>query len=281
MSLFEKALWVIERNSDQTLTLDTIASACEVSRSHLANAFGAASGWPVMAYVRARRLSQAAEKLVDGAPDILSLALDSGYNSHEAFTRAFRDHFDVTPEEVRRRKNSGGLSLLRPLQLSTSRVRPPQPRLAELGRLRLSGLSAPCSPRDAASIPAQWQRFMSEFYDGISIKVERMPIGMCTVPDQDGNFQYVCAAEVEAFEDRDPALVHVVIEPGPYAVFEHNDHVSRIFDTYSAIWNDALPALGRRMVDGPVLEFHNDAFDPDTGLGGVQIWIPLEEASAS
>jgi AraC family transcriptional regulator len=34
--------------------------------------------------------------------------------------------------------------------------------------------------------------------------------------------------------------------------------------------------MGRTVADGPILEFHNDEFDPDTGLGGVRIHIPLE-----
>ena len=60
-------------------------------------------------------------------------------------------------------------------------------------------------------------------------------------------------------------------------VYVHDGHVSTIFDTYSEIWNEALPALARRVADGPVLEFHRDDFDPDTGLGELEIWIPLED----
>ena len=90
MSFPDKALWIIERNSTQPLTLDGIAAACGVSRSHLAHAFGTATGVSVMQYVRARRLSAAARALAAGAPDILSIALEAGYGSHEAFTRAFR-----------------------------------------------------------------------------------------------------------------------------------------------------------------------------------------------
>jgi AraC family transcriptional regulator len=48
-----------------------------------------------MRYVRGRRLTEAAKVLSDGAPDILTVALDAGYGSHEAFTRAFRDQFGV------------------------------------------------------------------------------------------------------------------------------------------------------------------------------------------
>ena len=68
-----------------------------VSRSHLAHAFGTATGLSVMQYVRARCLSDAARVLAGGAPNILTVALDAGYNSHEAFTRAFRDRFEESP----------------------------------------------------------------------------------------------------------------------------------------------------------------------------------------
>jgi AraC family transcriptional regulator len=102
MRIADRALWVIERNSEQALGLNDIAAACRVSRSHLANAFGTATGWPVMRYLRARRLTESAHRLAGGAPDIFSVALEFGYGSHEAFTRAFRDQFGQTPEQVRR-----------------------------------------------------------------------------------------------------------------------------------------------------------------------------------
>jgi AraC family transcriptional regulator len=230
-----------------------------------------------MKYLKARRLSEAARRLAAGAPDILAVALEVGYGSHEAFTRAFRDQFGRTPEEVRRQAGLDDLALVMPLELRTGRVRAPRPALRDMGRRLLVGLSAPCSFRETINIPAQWQRFMADHCFDIPRRVQQMPIGVCTAPDEEGCFRYVCAAEVEAFEDRRPALTYLEIEPGSYAVFEHNDHVSTIFDTYAAIWNDALPALARRVADGPVLEFHNASFDPETGLGGLQICIPLEK----
>jgi AraC family transcriptional regulator len=96
-----KALWYIESHLQGALTLDDIAAIGGVSRFHMVRAFAAATGLSVMRYVRARRLTEAARALANGAPDILSLALDADYGSHEAFTRAFRDHFGMTPEAVR------------------------------------------------------------------------------------------------------------------------------------------------------------------------------------
>src|SRR6266481_2548505 len=101
MNPAQKALWFIESHLGDALTLDEIAGVAAVSRFHLVRAFGAATGFSVLRYVRARRLTEAARALAGGAPDILALALAADYGSHEAFTRAFRDHFGVTPEAVR------------------------------------------------------------------------------------------------------------------------------------------------------------------------------------
>src|SRR5256885_14333817 len=98
MNPAQKALWYIEGHLDDALTLDKIAGIGGVSRFHMVRAFAEVTGLSVMRYVRARRLSEAARALAGGAPDILNLALEADYGSHEAFTRAFRDHFGVTPE---------------------------------------------------------------------------------------------------------------------------------------------------------------------------------------
>src|SRR3984957_19386777 len=101
MNPAQKALWFIESHLADALTLDEVAAIGGVSRFHLVRSFAAATGLSVMRYVPARRLSDAARALASGAPDILVLALEADYGSHEAFTRAFRDHFGVTPEAVR------------------------------------------------------------------------------------------------------------------------------------------------------------------------------------
>ncbi|HEY3740852.1 MAG TPA: AraC family transcriptional regulator [Bryobacteraceae bacterium] len=101
-----KALWYIESHTGEEITLDDIAQTAGVSKYHLSRAFGLATGCPVMQYLRGRRLTGAARALAAGAPDILAVALEAGYNSHEAFTRAFRGQFGLTPEMVRAQRQS-------------------------------------------------------------------------------------------------------------------------------------------------------------------------------
>jgi AraC family transcriptional regulator len=275
VSFPDKALWIIERNSTDPLTLDGIAAACGVSRSHLAHAFGTATGMSVMHYVRARRLSAAARALAAGASDILSVALEAGYGSHEAFTRAFRERFRQTPESVRDRRSIDGLALVGPLALRPGAdVRLDQPRIVDDQTVRVVGLAEPCSFETIINIPAQWQRFM-ECYDAIPSKRNQIPVGVTYSADDDGQFLYMCGAEVHRFGARSHDLLHLEIPPREYAVFEHRGHVSTIYETYRSIWNETMPATGRAVADAPVIERHNPTFNPRTGEGGLTLWIPL------
>ena len=103
MQAIGKALWFIEANVGDPVSLDDVARASGMSRFHLARTFAALVGLPVVAYARGRRLTEAARRLADGAPDILAVALDAGYGSHEAFTRAFTSAYGMPPATWRKK----------------------------------------------------------------------------------------------------------------------------------------------------------------------------------
>ncbi len=277
MSITQKAAWIIERNIDRPLTLAGLAEACGVSRSHLAHAFVAATGTPVVAYLRGRRLSHAAEALARGAPDILEVALDSGYSSHEAFTRAFRDQFGTTPETVRERGTVQG-RLLTPAYgadpFETRRI--PPPRIVDAPTILLAGLLGrfPQGP-STNGIPALWQRF-TPFMQAIPFQKPGMPIGVTRDTDEDCGFEYIAGLEVTKFGEMPAELEQLEITPRSYAVFDHVLHIAKIPETYRAIWDEALLQTGRKAVFAPVIERHKPAFNPRTGEGGVEIWMPLE-----
>ncbi len=275
MSIADKAAWIIERNSGRELTLNAIAEACGVSRSHLANAFGTATGLSVIGYLRGRRLSEAAKALAGGAPDILAVALDAGYASHEAFTRAFREQFDMTPERVRERASTGGLPLVGPVEFGTGAgayLAPP--RIAERPLMRIVGLSESISWSDAAHVPSLWQRFMA-FFPAIQERTVGMPIGVIFPAGEEGRFDYVCAVPVARVTGIPDGLVAREIPAHKCAVFAHDEHITRIGRTYDTIFNHALPENGLMQADAPVIEDHNPTFDPRTGEGGLTIWVPL------
>ncbi len=102
MSAIARAIWFIESHFAEDISLDDIAAAAGLSRYHLSRVFGLSAGRSISAYIRGRRLSGAALDLANGTSGILEVALEAGYGSHEAFTRAFREQFGVTPESIRK-----------------------------------------------------------------------------------------------------------------------------------------------------------------------------------
>jgi AraC family transcriptional regulator len=251
-----------------------VAAACGVSRHHLAHAFGAATGQPVMGYLRARRLSEAARALAGGAASILDLALESGYGSHEAFSRAFRARFGLPPEAVRRPGVLGTLGLTEPMQLADRS--PPgaaPPVFDRQGPVLAAGLRQRYRFEDLDAIPAQWRAFTPTYQARLAGRDHGPPIGVVTTGDDQGRLDYLCAAELASFADLPAGLSRLRIAAADYAVFAHDGHASAIRATYDRIWNHW--PCGRPAADAPSIERHNPGFDPATGRGGIRIWIPL------
>jgi AraC family transcriptional regulator len=102
-------------------------------------------------------------------------------------------------------------------------------------------------------------------------------VGIAQPADEEGRFTYMCAVEVSRFGAYPQQLTMLETPSRTYAVFDHSGHVSTIYATYTAIWNDVLPATGRTLADAPVLERHNPTFNPHTGDGGLTLWVPLAD----
>jgi AraC family transcriptional regulator len=277
MNPAQKALWYIEGHLAEPLTLDEIAEVAGVSRFHLVRAFTAATGVPVMRYVRVRRLTEAARALADGAPDILRLALEADYGSHEAFTRAFRDHFGVTPEAVRAATRIESSKLQEPIMMDSTELDHLTPPRFETGKpLLIAGVGERLTWEGGAAIPGQWQRF-HQAEPRIPDRVGKVAYGVCANGDDSGNFDYIAGVEVSDFSDLPREFYRVRIPEQRYAVFTHADHISTIRRTIGTVWNQWLPASGLKAADAPSFERYDENFDPATGNGGLEIWLPVRE----
>ncbi len=277
MNPAQKALWFIESHLADELTLDEIAGIGGISRFHMVRAFAAATGPSVKRYVRARRLSEAARALAGGAPDILTLALDADYGSHEAFTRAFRDHFGVTPEIVRSSTCLERLTLQEAIVMDSTFIDNLQAPRFQTGKAFLvAGVGERYTCDSSAAIPGQWQRF-HQTVDNIPSRVGKVAYGVCCNGDDAGNFDYIAGVEVSEFSDLPREFSRVRIPEQRYAVFTHRDHISTIRRTINTIWNHWLPASGLKAADAPNFERYDENFDPLTGNGGLEIWIPVKD----
>jgi AraC family transcriptional regulator len=276
VSVTAKALWYIESHLDSELSLEAVADAAGVSRFHLSRAFSSSTGSSLAGYARARRLSEAAKALALGAPDILAVALNAGYGSHEAFTRAFRQHFDLTPDQLRAQGQLDTITLQEPIRMEQeASVQLGTPRIVEAGALMIFGLARRCPGVGDPPIAAQWNSFLPHF-GHIDGQIGNIAYGVIYNSDDSGNYDYICGVEVRQFPHHPPEFTRLRIPPQSYAVFEHRGHVSAIASTWKAIWEHGLADSGYQASDGPALERYDEKFDGRTGLGGLEIWIPVK-----
>lgn len=97
----QKGIDYIEENIKSDITTATVSKVSGYSIPHLYRVFKAMTGYTVMEYVRKRRLSEAFVDLVTSRRSILEIAVDYGYESHEAFTRAFKSAYNSSPSKLR------------------------------------------------------------------------------------------------------------------------------------------------------------------------------------
>ncbi|MEZ5926320.1 MAG: AraC family transcriptional regulator [Hyphomicrobiaceae bacterium] len=271
----DRSLWFINGHFSDDITLDDVAEVAHVTRHHLAHVFGRMTGRAVMAYVRGLRLSAAAQDLANGAPDILSVALDAGYGSHEAFSRAFRDLFGLAPEEIRAKRSTAQRNLTKPIlveRISSDALGPH--RLAESKTIRIAGLSRTLSFDDMRTIPAQWQTFIPHL-GHVPGEVSGTSYGVCANMTDSG-MDYLTGVEVRGGSDLPKALAAVTTPAARYAVFHHVGHVSRVGDSWGAIWGGALQSAGVTAADTPFFERYGPSFDGRTGDGRFELWVPVE-----
>ena len=91
----------IRSHDDAALTLRSLSRTLGYSEYYTTRKFREISGMQLRDYLRRRRLAFALREVRDSERSLLDIALDYGFSSHEAFTRAFKDAYGVTPSAYR------------------------------------------------------------------------------------------------------------------------------------------------------------------------------------
>jgi len=123
-----------------------------------------------------------------------------------------------------------------------------------------------------AAIPSQWELLARD--GALSDSASRRPT--YEVRDGDGErFTYLCGMEDDRVCELPRKWNRIVVPDQSYTVFTWHGHVSAIRSVWNTIWNEWFARLEYESSGGPDFERYGTDFNPVTGTGGFEVWVPI------
>ena len=155
----QKAIDYIEDHLLEELTIDKISKEANSSPFHFQRTFSILTDVTVGEYIRRRRLTLAAQEITNGDLKIIDVAYKYGYDTPEAFTKAFRRQHGVTPTEARNRIGKLNSYNRLVIQVSLKGVEPMKYRMVQREAFQVVGVKREYSyetGENLREIPGFW-----------------------------------------------------------------------------------------------------------------------------
>ena len=149
-----------------------------------------------------------------------------------------------------------------------------EPRFEDSNAKVIAGLNETYTFESRVNIPSQWLRFAPHI-GKVPGQVGQDSYGVCWNYKQGCGFDYLTGVEVSDKTKLPKEFKHIDLPAQRYAIFTHSEHVSAIPKTLDTIWKSWVPECGLKVADSPCFERYTKEFNPQTGKGGTEIWIPI------
>ncbi|HYQ15413.1 MAG TPA: helix-turn-helix domain-containing protein [Polyangiaceae bacterium] len=262
----------IEQHLDEDVALADVAKVAGVSQWHFQRLFRALTGETLKTYIRSRRLAASLSRLLETELRVLDIALLAGFESQEAFARAFKQAFGLTPQKYRALRDRS-LFLKKPRFDAEylKQLNHPEraaPEIYEQPRLLLVGLRTLFYGVDSEKnnlgqqLPPLWGAFMARLAE-IPARVPGTCYGVVRQERASSEeLEYHAAIEVTAIGALPEGMVGVEVPAGTYTRFAHHGAAERVDHTVSYAYGTWLPQSGRRHSYAPDLEIYGARYHP-------------------
>jgi AraC family transcriptional regulator len=267
----QRAIEHIVRSLDEALDLETLAREACLSPFHFHRVFQGMVGETPMEFIRRLRMERAASRLADRHhAAVTEIAFDAGYETHEAFTRAFRAYYATSPSAFAERKHRR-IELTAPCGvhfLADGVIRAFVPRDS-------GGKTMNVDVKEVPDLRVAAVRHTGP-YNQIPLAFERLnrivePAGLVTAntallaifhddPETTAPDQLRSEAGITVpLDARLPAeLVEERIPAGKYACTVHVGPYEKLGDTWARFMGEWLPASGHRVGPGASFEIYRN-----------------------
>ena len=280
------AIEYIEDNLAGEIDLNEAAKVACCSTFHFQRIFFAVNGLTPVEYARRRRLTLAARELSSGNSKIIDIAMKYGYESPDAFTRAFRQLHGITPQAAR----EPGVKLTAFPRVSFHIILKggndmdyriiEKPAFDVVGKARKF---TTVNGENFIKIPQFWDEFIQAKHYDVLMKLTQGKTGPVTGADSlgvcigiGGMEEFTYGIGVEKPEKAVPAGFDIIhIPAATWAIFESIGPMPKaIQDVTKQIFEEWFPSTGYEHAAKPELEVYlpGDTSSPEYRC---QVWIPI------
>lgn len=276
-----RAAHYIDQHYDEKISLPQLASVANISEYHFTRIMQACVGLTPGELLKRHRLQQA-YKQIHAAPStkILDIALSVGYDNHSSFSRAFRQHFGISPNEVSQKD----VRLIEAAQMKQGKkieLSELKPTFLSLDQFNCYGIEVAGfenrSFKNAAK-PAfdQLLKILNEH--NISLRtnnISGIPLDNINLIDHE-DCRFVAA--VKSSEDLSHLkLKYYPFTAGHWARFSHIGPIDTLWQTWSIIFSHWVIQNGAPLRDQPSFEIYEHSQDTPQDKRLTHIYIPIEE----
>ena len=275
----------IEKNLDAEISAANIAKVAGISQWHFQRIFKALTNETLKTYIRSRRFANALEKLLLTNDRILEIALEAGFESQESFTRAFKQAFNMTPNQYR--KSGENNLFLKKVQFDTAYLKhinqniSLEPEIYTQRKLLMVGLNTRFYSVDseknniAKKLPPLWQAFLSRKNE-IAHIIPNTGYGVVQqTKENTDQLDYYATFEVEILTTIPEGMVSIEIPESTYAKFTHRGPVKNINNTVNYIYSSWLLRSGMKHTYAADLEFYGAEYHPVSDESVIHYAIPV------
>jgi AraC family transcriptional regulator len=270
----------LEQHMESRLDIDRAAKIALSSKFHFQRMFHMTTGVTVAEYVRKRRLTLAAQELATSDVKVIDIALKYGYQTPEAFSKAFQKIHGVSPSEAREAGRSLKAYPRISFQIQIKGEIAMNYKIVEKEAFKIIGKST-----KVTTVGGKNTEIISEFWqeshrNGLSEKLCEFVgnmgmLGVCMDFDL-GNeeFTYVIGVEKPNVEVSDE-FIEKEIPAATWAIFESVGPMpGAIQEVWGRIFSEWFPSTGYEHADGPELEVY-PAGDTNDRNYKCEVWIPI------
>jgi AraC family transcriptional regulator len=280
----QKAIEYMEEHLFDDITVESIAHQANASTFHFQRTFSILTDITVADYLRQRRLTLAAEELIRTDNKIIDFAYKYGYDTPEAFSKAFRKQHGVSPRDAR--KGLGKLQSYNRLsiQVSLKGADPMNYRIVERDGFEVVGIKREFqlghSEENIVGIPKFWDEVNTDgTCDLLSTLINgelKGILGLCVdTSDLESKVMDYWVA-VEHKGDVPKQFERLEIPTSKWAVFEvHGAMPHAMQDAWKKIFSEWFPSSGYKHAGTPDLEVYTGG-NPSSPDYYSEIWIPVK-----